>query len=527
MTLGPLCAPCPLKAAGARGYAVSRGFLKHGVMIVAEALGEQEALRGQPLVGPSGEFVDRMIRRTPDPISGQLLDPADFLFTNTIRCRPPNNVLKDMPWEKEAKETCSPYLKSLIAELKPKAILALGDTAMQWFTGRSGITSLRGYAFSTPYGPVVPTYHPAFLLRGKHNWASIWIMDLLKALTLARNGGKLPKMEGRYLTHPSPQEARAWTEKFLAEATSETRLSFDLETPYASDGKDEEIEAEEFTIEDDASYTILMCSFSYKEKEAISMPWMPPYIDMIKQLLAHPCVKVGWNVNNFDIPRLVANGAPVNGPVIDGMDAWHFLFPAFRMGLKYVATFYRPDVGAWKLQSKEKPQWYNCVDADVALCCVNGILGKLEEQGRLRTFMRHFVDLGVVLRKISKRGIPVDLQLRKEARERFQGMYDAELQTLQGLIPESVKPLDKIYKKSGEEGEAWLRKKGSWVEGRMVKVKRMEPAPKPKKEKAPKPSTEDGSPSRALKPKKERKKKSSQPSPIPSAPDAAQSPISS
>lgn len=342
MTLGPLCSTCVLKKSGGSGYAVSRGKATHGVVIVGEALGEDEVAQGKPFVGKAGQFLDRIISRTKDPETGRNLDPDDFLITNIIRCRPWNNILTGASFEHEAIDHCAPYLKGLLKKVQPKAILGLGNQPLRWFTKEWGIESLRGYVWKTDFGPVVGTYHPSYLLRGKLSLVRVVQMDILKSLYLARHG--LPTFDKDYVLHPTTLDLRRFCEDYRESLRKDpsTFLSADIETPWSGTLKDGEIdpETEEINIEDDASYQILRISFSFKPGHAITMPWAIPYTDYIKELLEMSGSKIFWNGLNFDIPRIEASGVMVNGRIYDGMDLFHFLEPGFPMGLKYVATFY-------------------------------------------------------------------------------------------------------------------------------------------------------------------------------------------
>lgn len=441
------------------------------------------------------KLLNRMIARTEDPHTGELLKREDFLFANVIWCRPPDNVLTGASYEDEAISKCAPYLDKIIADAKPKAILALGNIALRRLTGNWGIDSLRGYVFDTRYGPVVGTYHPSYIGRGKFPLARVFQMDLQRVLSVARDG--VPTLEKHYTLTPSWGEAYAFLEEFRERGCP--TLAFDIETPWSKMDKDAMIG--DVALEDDASYTILRISFSFAHGRAITLPWCPPFISVAKALLEEKGDKIVWN-RHFDVPRLRAQGIEFGGRIIDAMDAWHFLEPSFPMGLKYAATFFCPDMHAWKLESHDRPEWYSCADSDVLLRCYDGIRARLEKAGKWAIFEKHFIDLSQVLDKMSKRGVAVDPVLRKAKYDEFIGKYEELVRVLQPIVPVEVKK-KKVYKKS----EEWLRERGKWNPEKILMVdslewRRLSKPPKPpkppreKKKKEPKPKEKASASSR-------------------------------
>lgn len=448
------CRGCALFSSGT-GFARTdgRGDLK--VLVVAEALGREEALASKPLVGGTGKLFDRMVSRTFDSVAGRVFRREDFLLSNIVNCQPPGNVLTGAPYEQLAIDHCSPYLKETIARFQPKAILTMGNQPLRWFTGRWGIDDLRGYVFDTAWGPVIPTYHPSYIMRGNFELARVFQLDLQKAVWVARNG--VPRKEKYYVIRPTLADAAAFHQRYLDAGMP--LLSFDIETPYSKQLKDEGMDP---VLEDDASYQVLRISFAFEEGRAISVPFDVTFKPFIRAMLATSGPKLVWNAP-FDVPRLRANGCPPEGRIYDGMVAWHFLEPSLPMGLKYVATFMCPDMPAWKLMSKESPEWYNAADSDVALRVFFKVKEALERDQRWTVFERHCVDLLQRLDKVSERGINVDRERRATVRQDFVERFDATLAEIQPLIPLALKP-KKVYKYSEER----LKKEGLWSESMIV-----------------------------------------------------------
>lgn len=505
MVNGPLCGGCPLQHLG-HGFGRVDGNGSSGVLLVGEALGKDESVVGLPFQGAAGKLLDRMLSRRKDPESLQPLSRDDFWIANVINCRPPDNLLTKAPYEMGAISHCSPYLKAVIAEKKPKAILAMGNQALRWFTGEWGIDDLRGYVFRTAYGPVVGTYHPAYIMRGKFPYVKVFQQDVLKALYVARYG--IPEAVKDYSIHPSPNDAAEFLERYRSSVGPSGRpiLSFDIETPYSKgvkDDKDTGSGGVDRFVEDDPSYRlILRISFSFEPFKSISMPWVRPYTEITKALLELSGDKLVWN-KHFDVPRLRAQGIGFGGRIIDGMDAFHFLEPSLPMGLKYAATFYCPDMHAWKLDSREKPEWYNAADSDVALRVFLGTKKDLEAEGRWDVFIRHCVDLSVVLQRMSSRGVLVDKNERAARRAEFERELDSLRAQVQDVIPMEVKP-KKVFKLSAER----LKKEGKWT-NTMVSVSRLEEVKPPKPAKPPKPP-KPVRPPKEKSPKPRKKKESSE-----------------
>jgi DNA polymerase len=142
-------------------------------MFVGEGPGGEEDRTGRPFVGPAGALLDRII-------AAATLRREDVYIANVVKCRPPGNRAPN-PDEAAA---CMPYLQEQIRLLGPEVICTLGAPATRAILERKeGINRLRGQCYPFPRNPditVVPTYHPAYLLRcpadkGK-TWADIQLV---------------------------------------------------------------------------------------------------------------------------------------------------------------------------------------------------------------------------------------------------------------------------------------------------------------------------------------------------------------
>ncbi|NDY91153.1 uracil-DNA glycosylase [Ideonella sp. TBM-1] len=138
-------------------------------MLVGEAPGEQEDLRGEPFVGPAGALLDAMlasIGRSREADAGQ-----PVYIANTLKCRPPGNR---NPTPEELAQ-CRPYLDRQIELVAPRLILALGRFAAQAVLGvDEPIGKLRGRVHRRGQTPVIVSYHPSYLLRQPGEKAKAW-----------------------------------------------------------------------------------------------------------------------------------------------------------------------------------------------------------------------------------------------------------------------------------------------------------------------------------------------------------------
>jgi DNA polymerase len=158
------CQRCVLHS-GRTQTVFARGTGSSGLCFVGEGPGQDEDLQGFPFVGAAGQLLDRMIAAM-----GILRD--DVYVCNIVKCRPPNNR-KPLPEEMAA---CMPYLNEQIDLLEPQVIVALGATAVQGLFGTSeGIMRLRGkWKLYKGRIAVMPTYHPAYLLRTPSAKRDVW-----------------------------------------------------------------------------------------------------------------------------------------------------------------------------------------------------------------------------------------------------------------------------------------------------------------------------------------------------------------
>jgi DNA polymerase len=165
------CVRCPLSH-GRTQVVFGVGDPRADLMFVGEAPGQQEDLQGEPFVGRSGQLLDRLV------FEEMGLTRDRFYIANTVKCRPPGNR------DPEAAEVaaCRPWLETQVDLIDPKVVVTLGNFAAKLLLGTAeGITRLRGRAYPFRRGVLVPTYHPAAVLRGAGGLTAQMRADLVRA----------------------------------------------------------------------------------------------------------------------------------------------------------------------------------------------------------------------------------------------------------------------------------------------------------------------------------------------------------
>lgn len=378
------CQGCALHSHGT-DFSQVEGTGSSGVLICAEASGEHEQREQLPLRpwAPAGGVLERAFRRMG-------LDRKMFSITNVVRCRPRNNWLEKSPWEFSAINQCRPNLDAVIAERKPRCIVALGAVALRELTGLSGeklgVSYLAGYPLPMRGTniPTIGTFHPAFIRRGKAAYQGIFARHIQRAMNIAAGKdrqwiwGVEPEIDDatvsfehdtplrmppnkKYVLHPSLDDVRSrilWLKD-----NPRVPIAKDIETPESA-GMDED-------ARDGFSNThIRQFQFSVAKDDGMAMPWQGGYIKLAAEILHLPNISYGHNWNNFDHKVLRAAAAregwryaPATW-VMDTMDMFHHWQPDLPAHLQFAAQFVSFEF-PWKhLHTIENEPFYGCVDTD-------------------------------------------------------------------------------------------------------------------------------------------------------------------
>jgi uracil-DNA glycosylase len=157
------CVKCPHLASSRKNVVFGVGSIDAQLMFVGEAPGADEDEQGEPFVGRAGQLLTKIIQATG-------LSRADVYIANILKCRPdtPGQSAGNRKPTPDEMATCIPYLHEQIDLIRPKVIVALGATAVDGLLGKTiGITKLRGNWQTYRGTPLMPTYHPAYLLRNQ------------------------------------------------------------------------------------------------------------------------------------------------------------------------------------------------------------------------------------------------------------------------------------------------------------------------------------------------------------------------
>lgn len=411
----------------------------------------------------AGSVLERAIRQI-----GMTRD--QFGLYNILACQPPGNSLLGEPYEQPAISHCVPrHLAQVYSYYnKPRVIVALGATPTRVLTGLSGermtLDLLRGFPLE-PKGSlveswasnslVIPTYHPAFIVRGNQALMLVLMRDLQRAVNLANNFAKT-KYKPEYLRYVGPTELRQL--KNWLRLNPHHPLSYDYETPY------EEGQAVSTQV------PITQVNFSLGPGNAIVCDWTPQTAPEIVDIMAcTPNPKFGHNVYHFDEPVSNWNGFEVRGSRHDdSMQSFHFVYPdlpgskggasskknaeadddgAFAP-LQFCASFYGfPE--PWKHLFKIDPHSYGAYDADSAYWVRNGTFQDIQNFGSWNAYNAFIVELRRELRDMERRGVPGNERKLQELSDYLLKEITESQNKVQIMVPADLKELTPVKSPKG------------------------------------------------------------------------------
>jgi DNA polymerase len=178
------CTKCAELASTRHSVVFGVGNPHAELLFIGEAPGYDEDLQGEPFVGRAGQLLTKIIQ-------AMGFQRHEVYIANVLKCRPPDNRVP-LPTEVA---NCKPYLLRQIALIRPKVIVALGATALRSLLDvQIGITKMRGNWYTFEGVPIMPTFHPAYLLRNPPAKREVW--EDMQAV-LAKLGRDLPAASRR------------------------------------------------------------------------------------------------------------------------------------------------------------------------------------------------------------------------------------------------------------------------------------------------------------------------------------------
>jgi DNA polymerase len=175
------CTRCKLHTLGRSQIVFGVGNPAASLMFIGEAPGHDEDVQGIPFVGRAGQLLTRIIEAIG-------LRREDVYIANLIKCRPPENRNP----EPDEVAHCEPFLFRQVLAIKPRVIVALGTFAAQTLLcTKDPISRLRGHVYRYGTASLIPTFHPAYLLRSPERKRDVW-EDMKKVRDLLQRGNGAP-----------------------------------------------------------------------------------------------------------------------------------------------------------------------------------------------------------------------------------------------------------------------------------------------------------------------------------------------
>lgn len=397
------------------------------IVIVGEAPGQQEEKLGQPFVGPSGRMLDGFLANAGMPRSACYL-------TNVMQIRPPGNDFGHFYFDPDKRLRPKPELiegwnrlHGEIQEIRPNVIITLGREALRALTGKQlNITDWRGSVIMTPHGKVVPTYHPAGVMR-QYSWFPIAQFDIKKAVKESAYP-EVRRKQRDLITSPRMYEVR----DFIKEAKTAEAIAFDIETIRHTKTSPWYIDCIGIATSPTKAMCIPFCYTDgrpYWNLDDEVEVWL-----MINDLLNdHRIKKIGQN-GQFDMLILRRFGFRIANYWFDTMNAQHTLYPEMPKGLDFMASIYT-DVPFYKDTIRENRWLYNATDAAVTYEVAEEQLKEMRESGLDEFYFDHVHPLIQTYIEVQEGGVLIDEKYRIEAAKKLAEEIDAlqaEVDTLVG-----------------------------------------------------------------------------------------------
>jgi len=341
------------------------------IMLVGECPGASEEKTGVPFSGSSGLLLKQMLSH-----SG--IQFRDCYVTNVVNVRPPKNnfdyFYNDKMPSHELQEGID-TLRKKIEAIRPQVVMPLGREALKAVCNKSLINEYRGTWLSYRGINVLPTYHPAYIMRVYKDHV-VSELDFTKALT------QVPQDNPPMILAPNLSQVSRWISDVMEKhKNSDIRVAFDIETI------EKNVRCIAFYTKDYPAICIPFIRFSSSEMGSVGQTvvkvgssstcmgsyWSPKeeviIIGMLNNFFLSGIPVVGQNSIGFDAPLLEDEfGFHIKNHFLDTMHAWHCLYSELPMGLGFLCSVLTNYRNYWtdKVTADDMSEWtYNCMDAVV------------------------------------------------------------------------------------------------------------------------------------------------------------------
>lgn len=433
-------------------YCPPEGPIPARIAIVGEAPGADEITFGRPFIGGSGQLLNSLL-------SEAGINRGECYVTNVMKIRPSNNDFGVFYNDKQKREpsqlllTAWDDLRKELARANPTTIIALGNEALRALTGRTGIFHWRGSILKYPNGKVIPTLHPAHILR-QYTDRTLALFDLRRAERESYDR-ELRLPSHTFLTRPTLADVQS----FLSDPSD--RMAFDIET---------------------SGPHVRSLSISFSPERGLCIPFMysPPshiieagqiqafsptqnsywcpeeeeaVLGLLDEVFSNPRIQKAAHNFPFDACLLErAFGLRVAGFYMDTMVAHHAIYCELPKDLGTCCSLYTRVPCYWDIDMSDDHQcWlYNCYDSAVTLEVSRALDTELEQHSLTDFYHGHLHRALVTLTKMEKRGVLInETDKEKNHQEALRRMEDVRRSvetaySLPGFNPKSPKQMQEL-----------------------------------------------------------------------------------
>ena len=430
------CEGCPWEKISL-GYASGSGPSNARLAVIAESLGQNEAIQGVPLIGWAGKKLNSWLKS-----NGVSRD--EVYCDNIVRCQPPPSTGTHKRADKLPKEIiafCTErHLLPALGLVRPNATIALGDYSLNFLTGKKGISKWRSSVLMTQHGKVIPTFHPSWLMKGENAIVMEPFInyDIGKGVLESKTHEYLPPKEDFNIS-PTLEEIQAIGKLALAERS----VAVDIETSGGTWWN-----------------TAPLCiGFYFKGADcAICVPFLgkggieiwsdddrDKVVEAVWEILADERICKVFQNGNYDVKVLENVGFTVNNFGFDTMIAHHAIISekgvphdlAFIGSIYTPFPYYKDDVKGednFALLDEAVMRTYNCRDVAVTGYAHIELDKEIDEFGVRQTFEQDMKMLRP-MRAMEMRGILINQNLLYDYRKQLDNQladHERSLRTILG-----------------------------------------------------------------------------------------------